>query len=360
MKRIPKRRSRQLVTAGGAIAGALTSLLSVGACVTNLSYRYVDPNEGGVTEAGGTDGRRDDGESPTRSCSRMLLVGGNVLPSKAPTGISFYGAVAGTNVRWTVAPALPYASATHGSLLVGDHVVVAGGLSDYDRFTTFAGSAWRPLQKLPGKGAGCFLVSLTPSDLYLLCSNDGDADGGLQSAFYGKDNGNTVSWVDAKPSEKLQPGSTAVAVGGRLLVVGPDLSAQLGTPTPGDPRSIDWKQASNRPVAGNAGCAVAVDDRAYFIGGDQTPVVLLARVSGDTLTWPSTAIQPLPQALSSPACLYANGRIWVAGGALSSDTYVDTMYSARVTADGIDEAGWVLSDAPLQNPVVGASLACLP
>ena len=353
MSRSTKRRSRLLVLTGGASVIALASLA---ACVTNLSYRY-DPNaEGGTSEGGGADAPRND-SGPSGSCRRILLVGGNAPEGGPPKKSAFYGAISGTQVHWTIAPPLPYASAGGGGLLVGDRVVLAGGTDHFDQYTAFRGKAWGPAQTLPGKGAGCTMGSLRPQQIHLLCGNDDDPDGGYQSAFYGADDGNDVVWTNAKPSEQLQLGSLAVPIADRWLVVSPGGAAHLGTPQV-DAQKIDWVAATNRPGLPVGGCAVAVDDRAYFIGGDNAATVEVAVLTGDTLSWAPPA-KPLPENRAGAACLYAGGRIWVFGGARTGKDFTDSVYSARVTETGL-EAEWTLADERIPNLVFGATVACLP
>lgn len=353
MNRGTTRRSRLLVVTGSAIVIALGS---VAACVTNLSYRY-DPNaEGGTSNDGG---RRDSG--PSGSCTRVLLIGGNKPDGGAPIGVAFYGALSTGQVHWTVAPMLPYASAGGGALLVGDRVVIAGGSPHRTKHTAFAASTWRPAQTLPSRGGtGCTMGSLRPGEVHLLCGNDDDPDGGFPSAFYGPDNGNDVLWTDVTTtSNQPQPGGVSVPIGDQWLVVAPGTGvAQLGKPRT-DPRTIDWTTATSRPGLPAGACAVSVENRAYFIGGDGSASVELAVLAGGTLTWSSDAL-PLPEMRAGAACLYAQGRIWVFGGADNPGRSTDSVYSARVTASGIDPEGWVLAKERLQNPVFAAQVACVP
>ncbi len=153
------------------------------------------------------------------------------------------------------------------------------------------------------------------------------ADGERTVAVYDP---SEATWTAAAPPPESINHTSAVAYDGRIHVFGGYSGSFLGSPPREthwiyDPETDAWSDAPSLPTARGALVAVVVDDRIYTIGGatEEGTTAIVERYDPSEDTWHSAAT--MPTAREHLAAGTIAGHVYVAGGRQGLPSLVDLL-----------------------------------
>jgi len=269
---------------------------------------------------------------------------------------------------WRSGPSLPMGKAFAGSFAMGRAWYLAAGLiastSSTAETSTFWStvaedgqslSAWAVGQPFP---AAISRFALAQSVNFAFVCGGFDGVRALASVYMAPLGGNRMgSFVDGRPLPQPRARASAAATSTHIFVIGGDnegvgvlpvLSARIGLQGSLDP----WITVGMLPEPRSHGCAVAVADVIYFIGGETVQRSRSDRVwRFRTKPDGSITIDEMP-ALQGPlslhSCVAANGRVHVLGGRPDAAGATASTWFSRI--DGSGALGRWESAKPLPTP----------
>jgi hypothetical protein len=234
---------------------------------------------------------------------------------------------ASTIVAWAPAPPLPARLLSPAGTVIGDLLVIAGGVDETGntstavftaRYDAAAGGVapWTNAGALGEASAFGAMTTLGPR-IYMVGGQTSTVPNALSKNVWwttARADGSIEPWNEIEPlpmpSTSYAFGHSLMTVGSRLVVVGGTTAGNSGTTDAfvGDAAadgSISWKASTPAPFAARLSCAVVVADSFYVLGGRDTDSIdSVARGTlqpSGAITW--SASRPLPSPRDSFGCL---------------------------------------------------------
>jgi serine/threonine protein kinase/N-acetylneuraminic acid mutarotase len=238
------------------------------------------------------------------------------------------------NSRWTELPPLLQPRAAAAAGVVGNEIVVTGGVGAKGQLVTtteiFDGTAWRLGAQLPTPRQ---LVGAATDDkrLYAVGGTAGAADLSTVEAY----DPAADAWTTL-PSLAVPRSDLGVTVAdGRLVAVG---GVSNGKPLPNtstlDLSTLTWSEFPDLSSGRHGMAVAAVGKTVYVIGGSTGASDSPVTSSAESLTLAPRRTAPSLQWRTSPdaktarmmtAWTVQDGKIWIAGGMLGHETTLDTV-----------------------------------
>ncbi|MDT5017707.1 MAG: hypothetical protein QOD39_3867, partial [Mycobacterium sp.] len=240
------------------------------------------------------------------------------------------------NSRWAELPPLLQPRAAAAAAVVGDRIIVTGGVDSDGKLVNtteiFDGSSWKLGAPIPTPRQ--MLGAASDSKLvYAVGGNNGNADLAVVEAYDPAED--TWTTMPALPDGRSDLG-VAVA-DARLVVVGGKAAGQvLKSVTALDLTTATWVDLPDMGVARHALAVAAVGKTVYAIGGSTGVADDQVTSSAEALKLAPRRPQPAPDWRSLPdaptarlmtASTVLDGQIWIAGGMLGHAETLDTVES---------------------------------
>ena len=269
---------------------------------------------------------------------------------------------------WMSGPSLPMGKAFAGSFAMGRTWYLAAGLIASTSSTAETSTFWSTVAE-DGRSLSAWAVgqpfptaisrfALAQTVNFAFVSGGFDGARALASVYMAPLGGSRMgSFVAGRPLPEARARASAAATSTHLFVMGGDnegvgvlpvLSARIGLQGDLDP----WVTVGMLPEPRSLGCAVAVADVVYFIGGETVQRARSDRVwRFRTKPDGSITIDEMP-ALQGPrslhSCVAANGVVHVLGGRPDTAGATTSTSSSRIDASGA--LGPWQSSKPLPAP----------
>jgi serine/threonine protein kinase/N-acetylneuraminic acid mutarotase len=226
------------------------------------------------------------------------------------------------NGRWVELPPLLQPRAAGAAAVVGDRIVVTGGVDAAGRLITgtevFDGTAWTRAAPMPTSRQ---LLSAASDDsvVYAVGGTDGTADLATVEAFDPAAN----TWTALPPLPQPRSDLGVTVADARLVAVGGTSGGQvLDSVAALDLTTQTWAGLPGMGTARHGMAVAAIGDKVYAIGGSTGPGDTEVTSSAEALTLMARQTQPklwrtLPDAPSARlmmASTVLDGKVWIIGG----------------------------------------------
>ncbi|MGK2870349.1 MAG: Kelch repeat-containing protein [Mycobacterium sp.] len=226
------------------------------------------------------------------------------------------------NGRWTELPPLLQPRAAGAAAVVGDRIVVTGGVDAGGQLVTatevFDGTSWSRAAPMPTPRQ---LLSAASDDsvVYAVGGTDGTADLATVEAY----DPATDVWTALPELPEPRSDLGVTVANGRLVAVGGKAGGQvLDGVAALDLATLTWAELPDMSTARHGMAVAAIGSKIYAIGGSTGPGDTQVTSSAEALTLAARQTQPdqwrtLPEA-PSPRLMMAStvldGKIWILGG----------------------------------------------
>lgn len=226
------------------------------------------------------------------------------------------------NGRWTELPPLLQPRAAGAAAVVGDRIVVTGGVDASGQLVTttevFDGTAWTRAAPIPTPRQ---LLSAASDDsvVYAVGGTDGTADLATVEVY----DPATDAWTALPELPEPRSDLGVTVANGRLVAVGGKAGGQvLDSVAALDLTTLTWAGLPDMSTARHGMAVAAIGSKVYAIGGSTGPGDTQVTSSSEALTLAARQTQPdqwrtLPEA-PSPRLMMAStvldGKIWILGG----------------------------------------------
>lgn len=238
------------------------------------------------------------------------------------------------NSRWVELPPLLQPRAAAAAAVVGDRIIVAGGVGANGRLVTtteiFDGNSWTLGAAMPTPRQ--LLAAASDGSLvYTVGGSDGTADLTTVEAY----NPATNTWSTLPDLPEPRSGLGVAVAGGRLVTVGGLSGGEvLDSVAAMDLTTLTWAGLPDMGTARHAMAVAAIGSKVYAIGGSTGRSDAEVTSSAEALTLAARKIQPdqwrtlpdAPTARLMMASTVLDGKIWIIGG-ISHGAPLDTVES---------------------------------
>ncbi len=226
------------------------------------------------------------------------------------------------NSRWVELPPLLQPRAAAAAAVVGDRIIVTGGVGANGRLlaTTeiFDGTSWTLGAELPTPRQ---LLSAAADDsvMYTAGGSDGSADLTAVEAY----NPATNAWTSLAELPEPRSDLGVAVAGGRLVTVGGRSGGEvLDSVAALDLTTLTWAALPDMGTARHGMAVAAIGNKVYAIGGSSGPGDTQVTSSAEALTLAARKTQPdqwrtlpdAPTARLMMASTVLDGKIWIIGG----------------------------------------------